>query len=253
MRGFEPELRRLAADFDLPEPIRSRALLELRSDLEDMAAALEAQGVEASEARRRALEALLPSAATVSAWRQVHRPLYQRWVDRFSVRGRHRLERLLLAVVGIVYLGGGTAALVRFDLLVSPSPFLWPVLGLTALIVLTGAVTLFQLFVARGHRPSRLTGALALILGLAGATLAVAGLGVAADLYVVAGRLQADSSGQLAPLLTWLRSEAVLLSTALVAASAAGLIWLTAAVRVAVVEQAEAAALGLSRMGGSHG
>ncbi len=250
MISFEAELRRLAGQFDLPEPVRSRALLELRSDLEDMAAALEAEGVGREEARRRALDALLPGEETVAEWRMVHRPLYQRWVDRFSVRGRHRFERVLLMVVGASYLGGGVAALAGFDLLVSASPWLWSVLGLSAVMALVGVAKLFQLYVAGAHGRGRLRRGLGVLLGLAGATLVVAFAGAAADLYVLAGRLQADASGQAAELLSWLRSEAVLLSAALVSASGGGLVWLAASVRIAVSEQAEAAALGFSRGGG---
>lgn len=252
MISFDAELRRLAGELDLPEPVRSRALLELRSDLEDMAAALEAQGVGGEEARRRALEVLLPGREAVAEWRQVHRPFYQRLVDRFSDRRRHRLERLLLAVVGATYLAGGVVALAGFDLLASPSPWLWPVLALSAVTVLVGVAKLFQLFVVGAHGRARLRRGLGLLLGLAGATLVVAFAGVAADLYAVAGRLQADASGQLAELLTWLRSEAVLLSAALVSASGGGLIWLAASVRIATSEQAEAAALRFSHDGGSN-
>ena len=250
MTSFDAELRGLAERFDLPEPVRSRALLELRSDLEDMAAALEARGLGAEEARRRALEALLPGREAEAEWGRVHRPLYQRLVDRFSARGRHRLERLLLAVVAATYLGGGVLALSGFDLLGSPSPWLWPVLALSGLMVLVGVTKLFQLFVAGAHGRARLHRGLGLLLGLAGATLLVAFAGVAVDLYAVAGRLQGEASSPMAEVLSWLRSEAVLLSVALVSASAGGLVWLAASVRIAAIEQAEAAALGFSQQGG---
>lgn len=246
MTSFDAALRRLAEEFDLPEPIRSRALLELRSDLEDMAAVLESRGVEPEEAGRRALEALLPTGATVAEWRAVHRPLYQRLVDRFSVRGRHRLERLLLAVLAAIYVVGGLAMLSTFDLLADPSGFLWPVLALSGLIVLVGGGVLFQLFVA-GARGKALRRTLGLQLGLGAATLGLGFAGVATDLYGLAGRIRVDPTHQVDELLAWLRRDTALFSVALLAASVAGLVWLVAAIRVAGTEQAEAAALGFSQ------
>lgn len=242
MTAFDAELRGLAERLDLPEPIRTRTLLELRSDLEAMAAALESRGVAGEEARRRAVETLLPSAESVAELRRVHRPLYQRLVDRFSVRGRHRLERLLLALLAAVYVASGLSTLARLDLLATPSPFLWPVLLIAVLIGVAGAGKLFHLFVA-GARSDSLRRGLRLLPLLGAAVLVVAFGGLTVDLYVVAGRLAAGMS--VAPeLLAWLRREAALLSLALLAASAAGLIWLVAAVRVARIEQARAAALG---------
>ena len=69
--------------------------------------------------------------------------------------------------------------------------------------------------------------------------------GAVADLYGVAGQL-AGGAAQLPVLLPWLQREMVLLSTALLAASVAGLFWLVAAVRIARIEQTEAAALGFT-------
>lgn len=248
MISFEEELRGLAGRLDLPEPIRSRTLLELRSDLEAMAAALESRGVAEAEARRRALESLLPSPDAVRELRQVHRPLYQRLADRFSVRGRHRLERALLGLVAVAYLAGGLVTLAHLELLTAPSTFLWPVLVLSALIAAVGAGKLFELFVAGTHGAGLRRG-LGILLALAATTLVIAFSGTVVDFYAAAGRL-ADGAPQAPALLAWLRRDTALLAVALLAASVAGLIWLAAAVRIARSEQAEAAALGLTERRG---
>ncbi|NIP77759.1 MAG: hypothetical protein GWM90_00560, partial [Gemmatimonadetes bacterium] len=74
MMSFDGALRGLAGELDLPEPVRSRVLLELRSDLEAMGAALLEEGLPPEEARRRTLEALFPSAAALAELRAFHRP-----------------------------------------------------------------------------------------------------------------------------------------------------------------------------------
>lgn len=246
MRTFDAELRALAAELDLPEPVRSRVLLELRSDLEAMAAALRERGLGEREARDRALGALLPSEEAVAELGRVHRPVYRRLVDRFSDAGRHRLERGLLAGSVAVYAGGGLAVLASFELLDAPSRFLWPVLGLAILIAVLGAGKLFQLFVAGSHGLPRLRRGLPLLLGLAGAVLTVGFGGLAADFYVVAGRVEGDASRQMMEVLAWLRQDTALIAVAVLAAWAAGLFWLVAELRIARIAQIEAAALGLS-------
>lgn len=246
MTGFDEALRGLAAELDLPEPIRSRTLLELRSDLESMAAELESRGMAEDAARSRALSALLPGSGAVADLRRVHRPLYQRWVDRFSVRGRHLLERGLLVLLAGVYVVGGGFTLTRLDVLAYPSPNLWSVLAGALLIGVVGAAKLFHLWVVRpGGRLRRGLGAL---LWLGAGTLVVGFAGAVADFYSVAGAL-ADGAPQLATLMPWLRREMVLLSTAFLAASAAGVMWLVAAVWIARIEAMEAAALGFNSTG----
>ncbi len=244
--GFDEALRALAAELDLPEPVRSRTLLELRSDLESMAAELERRGVGAEAARERALSALLPGPGAVSELRQVHRPLYQRLVDRFSARGRHTLERGLLVVLAAVYVAAGGLTLARLDVLAFPSPNLWSVLTGGVLIGVVGVGKLFHLWVAGAS--GRLRRGLGLLLGLGAATLVAGFVGAVADFYTVAGAL-ADGAPQLATLMPWLRREMVLLSIALLAASAAGVIWLVAAVWIARIEAMQAAALGFNTTG----
>ncbi len=105
MRGFGAELRELAERLDLPQPMRSRILLELSADLTDLAAALRAEGATEEEARRRAVEVLFPSGAALAELERLHRPLYRRLVDRFSEPARHGVERSLLAIAVLIWMG----------------------------------------------------------------------------------------------------------------------------------------------------
>lgn len=239
MIAFDAELRALARRLDLPEPVRSRTLLELRADLEDMATALRSEGMDEDEARRRSLAMLLPSPAAIAEIRALHRPLRDRLVDRWSARGRHRLEHGLLAVTATVALGGGLLLLGGLDLLASPSPWLWPVLGIAALVAGVGAAELHP--PTRGG--SRSWSTVLPILGVAAIVVAVGG--AIADAWSLAGRLAAAPDAAASGILVWLRRDAALLSVSLLVATAAGLVELRLAIRAARVTEAEAAALGL--------
>lgn len=247
MRGFQAELRAVAEQLDLPQPVRSRILLELAADLEDLTAALLARGESEDEARRRALELLLPSGDAVEALRGVHRPLYQRLVDRFSERTRHRLERLLLAVVSVSVLGIGIGALTRVHLFTSPSPFLWPLLALAGLIVGVGLGTLLRLYVVKDHGLVHLRRGMFVLPVLACASASVGFIGLVLDFYVTAGAIEADVRLQPMLLLGWLRRDMPMLAVALLVMVVAGLFWFLAGLRIAHVEQAEAESLGYVR------
>ncbi len=245
MRGFGEELRDLAERLDLPQPMRSRILLELSADLADLASALEAEGVGRVEARRRALDVLFPSGEALRELERLHRPLYRRLVDRFSEPARHGLERALLTVLALMLGGFGAWLLAGAELLRDPTPFLWPVLVVGALVLGMGGGKLFQLYVKKDHDRARL-GRGMWGLPVAGAAAAVLGFGGAvADLYVVAGAVAGSPDRAALELLRWLRQDMALLSVALLIVSAAGLLWLSSAVGIARVEQAEAMALGL--------
>ncbi|MFW6088619.1 MAG: hypothetical protein ACODAB_02630, partial [Gemmatimonadota bacterium] len=76
MSTFAAELRALAERLDLPQPIRADIVRELDADLRGLAGTLEARGVPSEEARRRAVETLLPTPAALARLVSQHRPLY---------------------------------------------------------------------------------------------------------------------------------------------------------------------------------
>jgi len=244
MNGFEQELRRIADALDLPQPVRSRVLVELAADLEDLRATLVSEGMDDEEARQHALTTLLPTEETLEELRGVHRPLYQRLVDRFSEGTRHRVERLLLTGVSVVALVGPSRVLLSLDPSTSPSAFVWPLLGLAAATMVIGLGKLFQLHVAKDHAPARLRSGMFLLPTLAAASAAVGFTGAVLDFYSVAEAIEADASRQGALVLRWLRQDTAMLALALLVTVAAALLWFLAAVRVVRIEQAEAEALG---------
>ncbi|HKJ93209.1 MAG TPA: hypothetical protein VJ957_08575 [Longimicrobiales bacterium] len=247
MSGFEREIRELADHLDLPQPVRSRILLELAADLEDLAAALGARGVSEEEAHERAVASLMPSAEALAELRGLHRPLYQRLVDRFAERTRHRLERLLLTVVSAVVLGVGIGALWRVHLLAHASPFVWPLLAVAALAAVVGFGKLLQLYVVKDHAPGRLRRGMFLLPVLACAGAALGFIGLVLDFYATAGAIEADVARQGVLVLAWLRRDMAMFVLALLVTVLASLLWFVAALRVARVEQAEAESLGYVR------
>lgn len=237
---FTPELRSVAERLDVPQPMRSRILLELGADLEDMRDRLVAQGLPAPEARRRAVAALVPADEPLGELTLHHRPPYLRLLGGLADPTRHRLERVGL-LVGVLLLALPCVALLGdLALLVDPAPATPPLLGLG--IALLGLVLwkTFQVHVRRDHRPRRLRRGLGWLPAIATAAVVIGLGGAAVDLYVVAGQVEAGAIDPTSLLLAWLRRDMAMASLGLVVGALAIAAWIWLSTAVARVEQAEA-------------
>lgn len=236
-RSGDAALRSVAERIgELPHPARTRILLELVGDVEALSADLRRGGVPAEEAARRAADRVVPSDAALDALVRLHRPLYRRVTAAVPDSALRRWERASLLTVTTSILVGGLVLLSGQGLLSAPSPFLWPVLGLTVGVIGVVLWQGFLLFVRREHRPEILGRGLATLPALSATALLVAGAGTVTELWTLAATLEAGMPDP-APLLTaWLFRTSVLLTTGLLSAIGGGLGWFllaqgTAAIR----------------------
>jgi hypothetical protein len=141
-------------------------------------------------------------------------------------------------------------ALLRVDLLESPSPFLWPVLGLGAVLAGTVGATGFRLWVKQEVREARegrgVGWGAGPIVALAGAILVVGLGGGLADAYRLAAALQGAPELAGPMVLDWLVRDAALLAVSLLLALAGGLAWFVLTVWTAEVTHAHRVALGIT-------
>ena len=248
-RIFLPDLRELEKSLPVPIPDRVRILSELEFDLEELWGRLLAQGLEAEEAKARALEALAPDPGTIRQLGWLHAPIYRRVTLNMRDDRLRIVERSALAAAtgGILLLQ--TLTLLRADLLRNPSPFLFPVLGLGALLVACVLAKVFELWIKGDHRNAR--GGLGLILGLSGIVLGAAFGGTLVDLVRLAGILERapEMAGRVIPL--WMVRESTLLSVAILLALFGGLVWFVLTQWLTLVASARQEVLGLGRDSGN--
>lgn len=242
MSAFQPTLRRLDQDLMVPIPDRLRILRELEFDLEALSGELEARGMPPEQARARALEALVPDGATLRELDRLHASHYRRLTRHFSPGRLRTIERSALALGTAVVLFAETFLLLRADWLRHASPFLWPVLGLGALLFAAIAAQSFRLWVKRDHENPAAN--LRVILFLSGVTLATGVFGAFTDFFRLAGVLEAEPRLAGSLLLEWLAASSVLLSFSLLLALTGGLAWFIPAHWLALVSGAHAELLG---------
>lgn len=244
-RVFLPTLREVERELTLPIPDRVRILRELEFDLEELRRRFEAQGMPTDEARARALEVLAPDRGTLRELGRVHAPLYKRVTRHLSDHHLRIAERSALAVSTAVVVLAEAQLLLRADLLGDPSPFIWPVLGLGAILFSVILAKVFGMWVKGDHRSpgDGLRG----ILALAGATLAVGVGGTLLDFYQLASIL--ESAPELAETLAlqWFVRGSALLSVSILLALAGALAWFVMTQWLTLLSGARRDVLGLSQ------
>ena len=244
VRGFAPVLREVERGLALPIPDRVRILRELEYDLEELRDRLVAGGLSPEVARRQALQALVPDDATLRELDRLHAPWYRRVTRRLTPDRLRIAERTALAIATASVVVVQTVTLLRVDLLQDPSPFLWPVLALGALLFATVATKAFNLWIKGDHRtPAE---GLSMILALAGATVLTGVGGMIFDFYRLAGAL--EQSPELANVIAgaWLLRDLALMSIAVLLALGGGLAWFVLSQWLSLVDGARSDVLGLN-------
>jgi len=244
-RLFLPTLRAVEQDLPVPLGERTRILRELEFDLEGLQSQLMDEGLPAAAARERAMEVLVPGPVVLRELGRLHASPYRRATRHLNDDRLRLMERSVLALATASVLGVQTLALLSAGLLHDSSPFLWPVLGLGALLFAMMLARTFEQCVERDHRrPAR---SLSGLLGLSGVIVAAASGGVILDLYRVAGVLERAPERASTLMVQWVIRDCALLSVALLLALAGVLTWLVLTQWRALVADAHEAVLGLDR------
>jgi len=239
MSRFEATLRAVAERLELPQPDRACILEEIAADLEELRMELVRRGVDEREAEARAVDLLAPSETAIDALVSVHEPLYWSLSRRFTRSGMRRAERLGLLAVTAIPLLLALDALRQGGVLRSPSPFLWPVLVTTAVVLGLVASKALQLYLERDHDPGRLRGRLGPILVASAAAVFAAGMGAVFELSALVTQLEAAPDGEtIGVFVPWLLDTAVLLGAGLTTALVGGLCWFLLQQKVTAVEAA---------------
>ena len=238
MERFGRVLRRADGELEVREPERSRILLELAADLEDLYRAYRERGLSDEEARRRAEAWLAPEAGDLAALRRLHTPLLGRLLAPLSDVARSRLESVSLTVVAAVSVLVGLGALRAVPLAWPPAPAAVVVLVLGGLGVAVAARRGLDLFVAP-DRGLRVPGWIPGLLTLAGASVVVGALGACLQLHAALG---APAAGAPSSAYLWRAVGTAAGTTALgiMVALALGVAWLWLVARARLVRTARA-------------
>ena len=230
----------LADRLELPQPARSRVLIEVAADLADLEAAYVERGATPEQARTRAIERLDLSEDAIRELVHVHGSPVRRFLDRFSEQGRRRGERVALLAL-LLFLVFGTRALAPSrSLLADAGPELWIICAAAIPGALVAAAKAYALWGRDEHDPRRLRAGLDAILAL-GALTAATGLALWwLGLRRVATAARSDPEAGVGYVIEWLTHGSALVVVSFQAAILLGVLWLILSDRTAQTERGEA-------------
>jgi len=243
MNRFNNALTKIADDLAIPQPARSRVLLEIAADMEDLYQAFVAEGLPEEEARRRTLEQFGPSDEALQDLVEVHSTAVKRALDGLSEQARLRWERGLLAVLVVFAVVVGGQPLIEGRLLSGMSIFAWPILVFAAIGFLIGATRIYSLFIKKDHDTRRLRSGLNPLLAFAIVELLLGFGGAWVGLFLTVMRILDDMESSGIYLFDWMLKSSATLCFSMIVAMLLALTWMLLVARVAAIEQAEAALL----------
>jgi hypothetical protein len=241
MSRFADILKQTSERLDLPQPEKSRILLEIASDLEDMYEHYRGQGMSDEEAVGRAREKLAVSDEALAELVQIHESVFCRLLGRISGQAQTRWERVLLTAL-VVFIAVFTGReVVSTQLYGTAGRFVWPVLGVAFMAALVSVFQVYRLYIKKDHDIRRLRTGFPWLITAGCASMLIGLYGAMHETYRSVRLIIAEIEMSLVYAIHGaLRCSAILIVSLLVSV-AVFLVWFALANKVKRIEEAEAA------------
>lgn len=243
MSRFSETLHSINERLELPQPARSRVLLEIANDLQDLEGHFLEQGLDEDEAKRKALELCDLSDEAISNLVRVHTGLYRRFLERFNSQVKNVWERCLLVGVLLVItllLGRHVLSNRFFEEI---NPVAWPILVITLSVLVMLLPKYYVIYLKMNHNLKRLRKGLGLAPGLAACNVLMGIYGFWLGLYPIALRASMGDDEAIPFIIDWLMSGSAMLIVCFLTSILIIVLWFILASKIAELEMAEASLL----------
>lgn len=244
MSRFSQHLRHLAARLPIAEPARSRVLLEVASDMEDLFRHLVGEGMREEAAAIAVAERFELSESALHELSRIHSSPISRSLEGLSGQASSTWERVILGLVALFLIPGSAGGLfLQPTLYGDASPLAFALMAILALglgLGLWKAIALFRPLRAGAPVPRR---GLRTLPGLSLLLLSLGFAGVWVELYRSALAIRGGPELALRHLVEWLHLACATMVVALSGALLTALIWFFLENRAAHLEERSAAAI----------
>ncbi len=243
MSRFAGVLKKVSDGLDLPQPTRSRILLEMAGDLEDLYEHHRGQGLDEDQAARRAEEAFAVSDEALKHLARIHER-NSGLAERVTRQVGTWWEKVLLVIWLLAVILVSEAVVTEVHFFVIISPFVWPIVGLALAALAFTLWKLYQLFLRKPTDPRSFRSGLGALLFLAAASLAISVTGFFYHLRWYAFQVWDGGPEKMFGLLSnWILAISSLMIIGLLTAIFTALVWFLLAGLVARAENRQAAVL----------
>lgn len=151
MKNFKHILTDLNDRINLPQPEKSRILLEISSDMEDLYNFHKSKGLSESDAKKLVEEKFEFDDNALSQLVNIHETVYRKFLNKLSRTAQTRWERslLLFIVIFISIFAFREIFTTRFFL--KSSDFIFPVIGFLFVIFILSVIKSYNLFIKKEH------------------------------------------------------------------------------------------------------
>lgn len=239
MNRFTDLLQETSDRLELPQPAKSRILLEMAADLEDLYAAYRDQGLGEAEAEARAREHFAASDDAIAELVAIHRTPFQRWMDSLSLQARTLWERLTFIAILLFVLFFAGREMLGTEFFRNASAYVWPVLGVSLTALLLSIAQVYRIYVKKDHRIPTLRRGLPSLLLLGCGALFIGTYGFFIEFYIWMNRITADGVPIPVSFANWLTAGSATMVVGLLTFIITVLIWYVLVSRVRGIEEAE--------------
>jgi hypothetical protein len=241
MNRFTGLLAQINQKLDLPQPTKSRILLEIASDLDDMYQIFVHQGLSEREAAAKVQDQYVISDEVLEELVQIHESAFRKLLGKLSEQAQTRWERVVLFAVILFVCGATGNAIFSTRLFEQASGFIWPILGISLGAVIISVRQFFKLYIKKDHNLRRLRDGLSYLLLLSMASLLTGFYGVSVEMYRSTKLIIADVDMTISQIVQWGISCSAMLMVSLLVAIATALVWFVLMDKVERIELADTA------------
>ncbi|MCU0645880.1 MAG: hypothetical protein MUC94_16675, partial [bacterium] len=166
MKQFTPLLKSINERLDLPQPTKSRIILEIASDLNDLYQLYLSRGLTEKQAVEKAQEKIDLTDEALNELVLIHQSLIRKLLDKISAQTQTRWERIAFVLMLLFITAVSTQAIFSAQFLSQTSKWIYPVFGISIAAILFSIPKFYQLYIKKDHQIENLRGGLTCIFSM---------------------------------------------------------------------------------------
>jgi len=261
MNRFKHLLTFINQRLKLPQPTKSRILLEIAADLQDLFQFYLQKGYDETTAAKMAEEKINLTDETLNELIQVHQSFFRRLMDRLPAKMLTKWERAVFVIMLLFLAAMSKTIVFSSDFLIQASRLVWPVLILFSITMIYSIPQFYNLFIKRNHVVKKLRKQANIILTLGILNLFFGIMCYLTEIFNAGSRVvlfvhhlmhiiyvtPENSDQTLIEITSWMMKSSSLVMVTLIVTIFTAIIWYTLMNKILKIEQAEALVLLESR------
>jgi hypothetical protein len=253
MSRFVPLLKEINEKLDVPQPTKSRILLEIASDIDDLFNTYLEQGKSEKEAVALTEDMFKLDDAAITELADIHQPFFRNWMDKFASETQSRLEKASFVFVLLFIALFSGEAIVSSGFFKTASLFVYPILGIGFISLVIAIQRFYSLYIKKDHERSTRRNGLTSLVFLGVMNFFIGAWGYFIEIYSHGGGVALPAGSLINVVITvnpsqtqmsglvdcFIKSATVVLS-ALFIASLIAILWFILVNKIYKIEQSEA-------------